>query len=63
MTIQPSRDVYRGDTTLSASEVTALGALTTSNDVSDVLAVLNTAVARGRAVTGNSIGKASSTLY
>ena len=49
-----------GSTPIDATADSALAAITTSSTVADVLDILSACVARGRAVTDSSIGKASS---
>ena len=49
-----------GSAPLTATEVGALGALTTANTVADVLDILSLAVEADRTVTSNSIGRATS---
>ena len=51
-----------GSYVLTATAVTALGAVTTASTVSDVLAILSTVTKDSHAVTANSIGKATSVL-
>ena len=51
-----------GDRTLTAGAVTALAALTASSTRNDVLDIIRDLEIADRAVTGNSIGGASSTL-
>ena len=51
-----------GDRTLTGAAVTALGALTTASTRNDVLDIIRELEIADRAVTGNSIGKASSSL-
>ena len=51
-----------GDRTLTSAAVTALGALTASSTRNDVLDIIRDLEIADRAVGGNSIGGASSTL-
>ena len=51
-----------GDRVLTAGAVTALAALTTASTRNDVLDIIRDLEIADRAVTSNSIGKASSTL-
>lgn len=49
-----------GSTKIDATADTALAGITTASTVADVLDILSACVARGRAVTSNSIGLAQS---
>ena len=49
-----------GSTKIDATADTALAGITTASTVADVLDILSACVARGRAVSDNSIGRATS---